>query len=399
MSQIRTFNDFLKRIAIVVGALVVILAVIFGILVFTVPQVKAFNNLLLASFSNPRLMLDFLDRHGVGFNSLLFRVVVFPGFTWAALIAAEVIWFERKFLAKMQVRVGPLYAGKIAGLLQPIADVIKLLFKEMISPARSDKLIYYSVPVLLMAIGSALLAIIPVSEAWLIMRSDVSVLAIFAVAGFGPLVVLLAGWASNSKYPFIGGLRGLHQLVAFEIPMLVSVLGIVLAAGTLDMVNVVQAQSSVWFVVLMPLGAIAFFCCMLAELERLPFDMPEAESEIVVGYMTEYSSMAFGNLQGLAAYIRFYAMAGIFTTLFLGGWHGPQILPAGFEIAQQVEWFTIKTLAVMVLVIILRGVAPRYRMDLLLRMGWTRLLVLAFVNLFLVLLIIQMGWFPIKVGV
>ena len=363
------------------------------------PQVKAFNNLLLASFSNPRLMLDFLDRHGVGFNSLLFRVVVFPGFTWAALIAAEVIWFERKFLAKMQVRVGPLYAGKIAGLLQPIADVIKLLFKEMISPARSDKLIYYSVPVLLMAIGSALLAIIPVSEAWLIMRSDVSVLIIFAVAGFGPLVVLLAGWASNSKYPFIGGLRGLHQLVAFEIPMLVSVLGIVLATGTLDMVNIVNAQSGIWFAILMPLGAIAFFCCMLAELERLPFDMPEAESEIVVGYMTEYSSMAFGNLQGLAAYIRFYAMAGIFTTLFLGGWHGPQILPAGFEIAQQVEWFTIKTLAVMVLVIILRGVAPRYRMDLLLRMGWTRLLVLAFVNLFLVLLIIQMGWFPIKVGV
>lgn len=399
MSQIRTFNDFLKRIVVVVGALVVILAVIFGILVFTVPQVKAFNNLLLSSFSNPRLMLDFLDRHGVGFNSLLFRVVVFPGFTWAALIAAEVIWFERKFLAKMQVRVGPLYAGKIAGLLQPIADVIKLLFKEMISPARSDKLIYYSVPVLLMAIGSALLAVIPVSEAWLIMRSDVSVLIIFAVAGFGPLVVLLAGWASNSKYPFIGGLRGLHQLVAFEIPMLVSVLGIVVATGTLDMVNIVNAQSSVWFVVLMPLGAIAFFCCMLAELERLPFDMPEAESEIVVGYMTEYSSMAFGNLQGLAAYIRFYAMAGIFTTLFLGGWYGPQVLPAGFEVAQQVEWFTIKTLAVMVLVIILRGVAPRYRMDLLLRMGWARLLVLAFVNLFLVLLIIQMGWLPIKVGV
>jgi NADH-quinone oxidoreductase subunit H len=399
VSQIRTFNDFLKRMVVVIGALVVILAVLFGILVFTVPQVRAFNDLLLASFGNPSLMLNFLDRHGIGFNSLFFRVVIFPGFTWAALIAAEIIWFERKFLAKMQIRVGPLYAGKIAGLLQPIADVIKLLFKEMVSPRSSDKLIYYSVPVLLMAIGSALLAVLPVSEAWLIMRSDVSVLIIFAVAGFAPIIVLLAGWASNSKYPFIGGLRGLHQLIAFEIPMLVSVLGVVLAAGTLDLVNIVHAQSSIWFIILMPIGAVAFFCCMLAELERLPFDMPEAESEIVVGYMTEYSSMAFGNLQGLAAYIRFYAMAGIFTTLFLGGWYGPQILPAGFEIAQQVEWFTAKTLIVMVLVIVLRGVAPRYRMDLLLRMGWTRLLMLAFVNLFLVLLIVQMGWFPVQVGV
>jgi len=125
----------------------------------------------------------------------------------------------------------------------------------------------------------------------------------------------------------------------------------------------------------------------------VPFDIPEAESEIVVGYLTEYGSMAFGGIQ-LGTYIRFYAMSAVFTTLFLGGWHGPQILPAGFEIANQVEWFTIKTLLVMVFIIILRGVNPRFRIDLLLRFGWTRLLVLAFINIFLALFIIQMGWFP-----
>jgi NADH-quinone oxidoreductase subunit H len=137
---------------------------------------------------------------------------------------------------------------------------------------------------------------------------------------------------------------------------------------------------------------------MIAELERIPFDLPEAESEIVMGYLTEYSSMAFGNLQ-LGTYIRFYALAGIFTTLFLGGWHGPQFLPPGYEIVTQVEWFTLKTLLVMVFVIILRGVNPRYRIDMLLKFGWSRLLILAFINLFIAMLIIEMGWVPIMGGI
>jgi NADH-quinone oxidoreductase subunit H len=393
LTEIRTFSDFLKRLTILVLGLILIVAVVFGLLVATVPQAKEFSDILL--LGDPVSALNYL---GIGLDSLFFRVIVFPGFTWAALIAAEVIWFERKFLAKMQLRVGPLYAGRIAGILQPIADMVKLVFKELIAPGRSDKLIFYSIPLLVNAVGAALLAVIPVSESWLIMRSDVSALAVFAVVGFAPISVLLAGWASNSKYPFIGGLRGLHQMISFEIPMLVAVLGAVLLAGSLDLVNIVQAQTDVWFIVLMPLGALVFFCCLLAELERIPFDLPEAESEIVVGYMTEYSSMAFGNLQ-LGTYIRFYAMSGIFTTLFLGGWHGPQLLPAGFEIVQQVEWFTLKTLAVMLLMIVLRGVAPRYRIDLLLRMGWTRLLVLAFINLFFALLIVEMGWFPLGVNV
>ncbi len=399
MSQITTFADFVKRLAVVVGGLLVTLAALFGLLVYTTPAVKELSDTLLDSTGNPATMLAYLDQMGVGLNSTFFKVVVFPGFTWAALIAAEVIWFERKFLAKMQLRVGPLYAGKVGGLLQPIADVVKLVFKELVAPASSDKFFFYAIPILLNVIGAALVAVVPVSEGWIIMRSDVSILIVFAIVGFAPMAVLLAGWASNSKYPFIGALRGLHQMVAFEIPMLVSAAGIVILTGTLDMVNIVRAQSGgLWFILLAPLGALVFLCCVLAELERIPFDLPEAESEIVAGYLTEYTGMAFGNIQ-LGVYIRFYALSGVFTTLFLGGWHGPQILPAGFEIANQVFWFTLKTLLVMLLLIVLRGVNPRIRINMLLRVGWSRLLILALVNLFLVILILQTGWLHLQVSV
>ena len=383
MSEIRTFPDFLKRSSIVLGVSVLFIIIIFGALIYTIPAVSNFNDVLLES---------------IGINSLFFKIAVFPGYTWAALIATEIIWFERKFMAKMQLRVGPLYAGMVGGILQPIADVIKLVFKEMISPGKSDKLIFYSVPLLSSAIGASLLAVLPVSDGWLIMRSDVSMLIVFAVIGFVPISVLLAGWASNSKFPFIGALRGLHQMIAFEVSMLIAALSVVLLSGSLDLVNIVQAQSRVWFIVLMPIGAIVFFITLLAELERIPFDLPHAESEIVMGYQTEYSSMAFGSIQ-LGTYIRFYALSGIFTTLFLGGWYGPQFLPAGFEIINQVEWFTLKTLLVMVFIIILRGVNPRFRLDLLLKFGWSRLLVLAFLNLFIAIFILQMGWFPFTGGI
>jgi len=232
------------------------------ILVYSIPAVGRFSEVLLESFGNPNLMLEYLDEIGVGFNSLLFRILVFPGFTWAALIAAEMIWFERKFLAKMQLRVGPFYAGVIGGILQPIADMVKLLFKELIAPARSDKLFFFAIPPILLAISAALLSVIPVSEAWIIMRSDVSILVVFALIGFAPIAVLLAGWSSNSKFPFIGALRGLHQMIAFEIPLLLAALSVVLLAGSLDLVNIVYAQSNIWFIVLVPIGAVVFFCCL-----------------------------------------------------------------------------------------------------------------------------------------
>lgn len=397
MSEIRTFPDFLKRLIIVTGGLIVLVIIIFGVLIYAIPAVSKFNDNLLESLSNSRVMLSYLDSLGIGLNSMVFKIIIFPGYIWATLISAEVIWFERKFLAKMGLRVGPLYAGVKGGVLQPIADMVKLLSKELVSPNTSDKLIFYSVPLVVSAVGASLLAILPVSEGWIIMRSPVSMLIVFAVIGFVPIAVLLAGWSSNSKYPFVGSLRGLHQMISFEVSMLIAALSVVLLSGSLDLVSIVQSQSNIWFIILLPIGAVVFFCCLLVELDRIPFDLTEAEPEIVMGYLTEYSGMAFGGLQ-LGTYIRFYAMSGVFTTLFLGGWYGPQFLPSGFETVTQVVWFTLKTLLVMLFIIILRGVNPRYKLDLLLRFGWTRLLILAFINLFIAMLILQMGWFPLVGG-
>jgi NADH-quinone oxidoreductase subunit H len=226
----------------------------------------------------------------------------------------------------MQLRVGPLYAGKFEGVLQPIADLFKLLGKDLVVPRSVDKPAFLAVPFATLAIAAGLLAVIPVSEQWVIANLDVGLLVAFAIVGFFPIVGLVAGWASNSKYPFLGGLRALHQMVAYEIPLLISGLGVALLAGTLNPVDIVKAQGSIWFILLQPIGALVFFIAILAELERIPFDLPEAETELVNGYLTEYGGMNFGLIQ-LGVYVKFYALAGLFTTLFLGGWYGPPISP------------------------------------------------------------------------
>src|SRR5919197_3007323 len=167
-------------------------------------------------------------------NTTLFKVAVFPSFTYGAIIAAATIFIERKFLAKMQLRVGPLYAGKIEGILQLIADGLKLVSKEIIVPSGADKPIFWAAPVAFVASAAAVTALIPVAPGWVVADLDVGVIAIFAIFGFFPLIELLFSWASNSKYPFIGGLRALHQLIAFEIPFILSALSVVLLAGTLN---------------------------------------------------------------------------------------------------------------------------------------------------------------------
>ncbi|MDA4114502.1 MAG: NADH-quinone oxidoreductase subunit H, partial [Thaumarchaeota archaeon] len=223
-----------------------------------------------------------------------------------------------------------------------------------------------------------------------IANPSVGVLFVFGLTGFSPIIALLAGWASNSKYSLLGGLRALHQMVAYEIPMILSALGVVVLSGSLSLVGVVEAQSGVWFILLQPLGAIVFFIAVLAELERIPFDLPEADSELVAGWQTEYSGMTFGIFQ-LATYIKFYALAGVFTAFFLGGWYGPGPLPAPF-------WFILKTFLVMLMMMLPRAVLPRVRIDTLLRGGWSRLMVLTFVNLFMALLIVSLGIYHIGGG-
>ncbi len=332
----------------------------------------------------------------------LFRVAVFPGFSYAALLAAATIYIERKFLAKMQLRIGPLYAGKIEGILQLIADGLKLISKEIIVPSGADKPIFWTAPVAFVATSAAVVALIPAAPGWVVADLDVGIIAVFAFLGFFPLIALLFSWASNSKYPFIGGLRALHQMIAFEIPFILSALSVVILAGSLNLTDIATAQHPYWFVFFLPISAFVFYISSLAELERIPFDLPEAESEIVAGWLTETSGMIYGLIQ-LGTYVKLYALAALFVILFLGGWSGPQIFPdeiipgyTGDKIynattVNAIFWFTLKTLGMIMLILLPRGINPRIRIDILLHTGWYKLIVLAFINIFVALSLVYGG--------
>ncbi len=332
----------------------------------------------------------------------IFRAAVFPGFMYAALIAAATIFIERKFLAKMQLRVGPLYAGKFEGILQLMADGLKLISKEIIAPSGADKPIFWSTPIIFVATAAALTALIPVAPGWVVADLDVGLLAIFAILGFFPLIALLFSWSCNSKYPFIGGLRALHQLIAFEIPFILSALSIVLVAGSLNLTDIVESQYAFWFFAIAPISAFVFYISALAELERVPFDLPEAESEIVAGWLTETSGMIYGLIQ-LGTYLKLYVLAALFVILFLGGWMGPQIFPQELipnytgekiynaTVVNGIFWFTIKTFGMIMLILLPRGINPRIRIDILLHTGWYKLIVLSFINMFIVLALIYGG--------
>ena len=332
----------------------------------------------------------------------LFRIAVFPGFTFAALLAAATIFIERKFLAKMQLRIGPLYAGKIEGILQLAADGLKLIAKEIVVPSGADKLIFWLAPIAFVAAAAALSALIPVAPGWVAADLDVGLLAVFAIIGFFPLIALLFSWASNSKYPFIGGLRALHQMIAFEIPFILSSLSVVILAGSLNLTDIASAQQPFWFILFLPISAFVFYISSLAELERIPFDLPEAESEIVAGWLTETSGMIYGLIQ-LGTYLKLYVLAALFVVLFLGGWAGPQIFPqeiipgyTGEKIynpatVNSIFWFTLKTFGIIMLILLPRGINPRIRIDILLHTGWYKLIVLTFINVFIALALIYGG--------
>ncbi|PIW35435.1 MAG: NADH-quinone oxidoreductase subunit NuoH [Nitrosopumilales archaeon CG15_BIG_FIL_POST_REV_8_21_14_020_33_23] len=348
-------------------------------------------------------------------NTDLFRIAAFPGFGFAALIAAGTIFIERKMLAKMQLRVGPFYCGKVEGILQLMGDGLKLISKEIIIPAKADKPIFWAAPVIFVATAAAFVALIPVAPGWVVADVDVGLLAVFAIIGFFPIITILSAWSSNSKFPFIGGIRALHQMVSFEIPLILSLLGVVILTGTLNLSEIVESQSNFPWIIFLPIGAIIFFITILAELERIPFDLPEAESEIVAGWLTEFSGMIYGLVQ-LGTYLKLYAFAALFVVLFLGGWTGPMIWPPfpeeiitdgivmgpitakipGLPVFSQdmlngVVWFVIKTVGVIFFILLPRGVFPRIRIDMLLSLGWYKLIGLAFVNIFIALGLLYAG--------
>ncbi len=382
-----TFEEFVKRILkilfwfILISPLIIfpILFLVVGILGIDVTLV---NEILTATI-DPLKAIKLAEKYGLGFSSTFFKIAAFPGFTFAALVATLTILYERKLMAKAQLRVGPLYAGRFEGILQPIADLFKLLGKELVVPEKADKMFFWAAPILSIGLAASLLAVIPLSPTIYIARSEFSLLIPFAIIGFSPLVVLIAAWASSNKFAFIGGLRALHQLAAYEIPMLLSILGIVILTGSFDLMKIVEAQKDMWFIFPQFLAAIIFYITILSELERIPFDLPEAETEIVSGWLTEYTGMHFGLLQ-LGVYMKFYALALLFTLLFLGGWNGPAFLPP-------IVWLLGKLFFVITIIIFPRAVLPRLRMDQLIRIGWAWLIALSFINLFIAVIESSLG--------
>ena len=281
---------------------------------------------------------------------------------------------ERKLTARVQLRVGPLYASPAGGILQMFADIIKLLFKELTIPDGADRFFFIMSPVTALIIGAALLGLIPFAPGIQIANIEVGLPVFLAIVTLSPTIVLLAGWSANSKFPFIGGLRALFQQTAYEIPLWLSTLGVVIVTGTLSLTGIIEyQQNSGWLIVPQLLGAFLFLVTSTAEMERLPFDLPEAESEIMMGWQAEYPGPLFMLAQG-PAFVKLYAFSALFTTIYLGGYLGPAPIPP-------IVWFFIKTIIIIALIMLFRSTFPRVRLDQLLRQGWTTLLTLSIANI------------------
>lgn len=313
--------------------------------------------------------------------------------------AAVMVYAERKVAAFMQQRLGPWRVGP-RGLLQPLADILKLIFKEELRPKAADAMLFAAAPIISVAAAYVAFAPVPFGAAstffglldeplpLVVADLDVAVLAVFAVASMGVYGIVLAGWASNSKYSLLGGLRSSAQMISYELSYAMALATVVLLAGSLSFTDIVDAQAGTWFGFIprwyvfwmFPLGFIAFAVYAIsgiAETNRAPFDFPEAEQELVAGYHTEYSSMRFA-MFFLAEYINMITVSAVATNLFLGGWHGP-LLPPQFGWI----WFLIKLSVLLFCYLWIRWTLPRFRYDQLMAFGWKLLLPVATVNLLL----------------
>jgi len=280
---------------------------------------------------------------------------------------AYLTYAERKVIAAMQLRKGPNVVGPF-GLLQPFADGAKLLFKETILPAGANRVVFLAAPILTFSLAMVAWAVIPVDHGWVIADINVGILFLFAISSLGVYGVIMAGWASNSKYPFLGALRSAAQMVSYEVSMGFVIITVLLCVGSLNLTDIVLAQKGLWFAIpLLPMFVI-FFISVLAETNRAPFDLPEGESELVAGYFVEYSSMSFA-LFFLGEYANMILMSAITVILFLGGWLPPLDI-APFNWIPGVIWFALKVALVLFCFLWVRATFPRYRYDQLMRLGW-----------------------------
>jgi NADH-quinone oxidoreductase subunit H len=294
--------------------------------------------------------------------------------------ALFLIWMERKVAAHMQLRPGPMEVG-FHGAVQTVADALKLMGKELITPDEVDKPIFWLAPIVVFLPVLLSFLVMPFSQTMIIRDMNVGIVLILAFSTLAVLSILMAGWASNNKYAVFGAIRSVAQNIAYEIPLLITVMSIILMVGSFRLSDIVAAQGTYWFVVLQPLAFILYITCATAETNRAPFDLPEAESELVAGFHTEYSGMRFA-LFFLAEYTNMFIVSAIATVLFLGGWHGP-FLPG-------VIWFLLKVYALIFLMMWFRWTFPRVRFDQLITLAWKILIPLAFANLLLTALVLKL---------
>ncbi len=290
-------------------------------------------------------------------------LLILPVLTAVALI----VWLDRRVWAFVQKRRGPNVVGPF-GLLQSLADALKYIFKEVIIPAASNKIIFILAPIVTMTLALTAWAVIPFGENFVLANINVGILYLFAISSLGVYGIIMGGWASNSKYPFFGSIRSAAQMVSYEVSIGVIIINVLLCVGSLNLSEIVLAQKDMWFILpLFPMFVI-FFISALAETNRPPFDLPEAEAELVAGYQTEYSGMMYA-MFWLGEYANILLMCAIGSILFLGGWLSPiDLYP--FNIIPGPLWLIIKILLLFILFALVKAIVPRYRYDQLMKLGW-----------------------------
>jgi NADH-quinone oxidoreductase subunit H len=308
---------------------------------------------------------------------IIFLVIIL---VFVLVMVMVFIMLERRGVGRFQLRPGPNRVGPM-GMLQPMADALKVLTKEDIIPAKGDKWVHWMAPVVVFLPVLLIFAVVPFQKGAILADLNIGILYIVAISSIGVVGVFMAGWGSSNKYSLVAAMRAVGQMVSYEIPLALSILGVVLVVGSLSMTKIVEGQS-VPFILLQPLGFLIFFLGASAELNRTPFDLLEAESEIIAGYHTEYSGMKFA-LFYLGEYAHALAVSAIITTLFLGGWKFPWgIVPSAFPLA--FIWFLVKVVGVFLLMLWVRSTLPRLRVDQLMAFAWKGLFPLALVNLFVI---------------
>ncbi len=304
---------------------------------------------------------------------------------FSQLNALFLVWLERKVAGHIQLRIGPKEVGPF-GLLQTIVDGLKLVGKELITPRTADKRLFPIAPVLVFMPVLVGFLVLPFSPDLIIRDMNVGVLLIFAFSTFTVLAILAGGWASNNKYALLGAIRSVAQNVAYEIPLLLAVMSVVIMVNSLQFSEIVKAQDRVWFFFLQPVAALIYLVCATAETNRAPFDIPEAESELVAGFHTEYSGMRFG-LFFLAEYTNMFIVSAVATSLFFGGWQGPFGFSFGIP---GIVWFLVKTYILIFVIMWVRWTFPRLRFDQLMNLSWKVMIPLSLANLVATAIIVKL---------